>query len=450
MHRLKKRAAFGGSNIVLGLGVTLIGVSASVFAVDLPYYFNAQNQLQTTVDAAALAGAARLPNGVALAEQAALSLAQKNPVAGKTLQTGDLTFASTKSKFTVTANTDVPTLIGKFLCTWSGQLAGRDPEAEAGSGTGGTDGGSGSSSAHCDTMTVSASASAAPAARDTMLVLDASSSMNSLGNGRPLSDVQKAAINFIKTVAALQNESVDRIGLVKFNETATLLNPLTSQQTSPQYSTVQNKVNALTLYTGPSWNTNYQSGLKMALDELERNGRPNAQQRVIFMTDGMPNQPAPTSYYQYSKTYPYNKCIDIVNNSSQVKAMCVRKNGQTVCPVLPNPKITMSMIPQTAYTCAKTYVDNLVSVTNAQADRAKSMGVTIDTIVINDPDYADNASEILRRMLKDPDWDPVTITHYMNETTDGQAYTALAYDAGKINDIYAKIAEDIHIRLTQH
>jgi hypothetical protein len=38
----------------------------------------------------------------------------------------------------------------------------------------------------------------------------------------------------------------------------------------------------------------------------------------------------------------------------------------------------------------------------------------------------------------------------MNETTDGQAYTALAYDAGNINSIYAKIAEDIHIRLTQH
>lgn len=446
MHWSKKRrSSFGGASTILGIGAAVIGVSASVFAIDVPYYFNAQNQLQTAVDAAALAGAAQLPNGTTQAQQAALNLAQKNMVAGKTLQNGDLTFKATKSKFTVTGKTQVPTLIGKFLCAF-GRMPSRDPNQTTTNGAPTGDRATGG----CDNMSVSAASSAAPAARDTVLVIDASSSMYSLGNGRPLSDVQKAAINYIKTIAALQNDSVDRIGLVKFNETATLLNPLTSQQESAQYSSVQTKVSAITLYNGSSWNTNYQAGLKVALDELASRGRPNAEQRVIFMTDGMPNQPAPTSYYQYSSAYPYNKCIDIVNNSTAVKALCTRKNGQLVCPVLPNPKITPALIPSSAVSCTKTYVDNLAAVTNAQTDRAKGMGVTIDTIVINDPNDSDNASAVLRIMLKDPSWDPIVVAHYMNITTGGQGYTALAYDATAINSIYAKIAQDIHIRLTSN
>jgi Flp pilus assembly protein TadG len=445
MHWFKKRrSSFGGASTVLGLGAAVIGVSASVFAIDVPYYFNAQNQLQTSLDAAALAGAAQLPNGTTQAQQAALSLAQKNIVAGKALKSGDLTFKSTKTKFTVTGKTEVPTLIGKFLCAF-GRKASRDPNQTTTSGapTGET--------VNCDSMSVSASSSAAPAARDTVLVIDASSSMYSLGNGRPLSDVQKAAINYIKTIAALQNDSVDRIGLVKFHLTGTLLNPLTSQQESAQYSSVQSKVSAITLYNGSSWNTNYEAGLKVALDELASRGRPNAEQRVIFMTDGMPNQPAPSSYNQYSSAYPYNKCIDIVNNSSAVKALCTRnRNGQLVCPVLPNPAIKPNMIPSSATSCTKTYVDHVESITNAQTDRAKNMGVTIDTIVISDPDSGDNASAVLRIMLKDPNWDPTEVAHYMNITTGGQAYTALAYDATAINSIYAKIAQDIRIRLTNN
>ena len=37
---------------------------------------------------------------------------------------------------------------------------------------------------------------------------------------------------------------------------------------------------------------------------------------------------------------------------------------------------------------------------------------------------------------------------YMNDTTGGQSYYALAYNASDINSIYATIAQDIHIKLT--
>lgn len=450
MRNLSRKSSFGGSTTIMSIGAVLMGLSASVFAIDMPAYFNARNELQTSVDAAALAGAAQLPEGEAYAEDAAYELANANPVAGIELGEDNLSYKSTQSKFTVTGSVEVPTLMGKFLCALSGKQAGRDQEGgeQEGSDSGSNDSGTSGGGSSCSTMKVVASSSAAPAARDTILVIDTSSSMSSLGNNRPLTDVQKAAVNYINTIAKLQNDSVDRIGLVKFDEKSVLLNTLTSQADSLKYATVLNKVNTLKLYSGPSWNTNYQAGLKAALDELQANGRPNADKRIIFMTDGMPNQPAPTSYYSYSSTYPYNKCIDMVNNSSGVKALCVKKNGKTVCPVLPNPQITPSLIPSAATQCAKTYVDNIKTLTNAQTDRAKSMDVTIDTIIIHDPNYQDNATSIMRMMLKDPSWNPVNIAYYMNDTTGGQSFYALAYNANDISSIYAQIAQDIHIKLT--
>lgn len=451
MRNLSRKSSLGGSTTIMSIGAVLMGLSASVFAIDMPAYFNARNELQTSVDAAALAGAAELPDGEAYAEDAAYDLASANPVAGIQLDESNLSYQSSQSKFTVTGQVEVPTIIGKFVCALSGKLSGREQGGEAQND--GTSSGSDSSTANggsgnCSTMKVVAYSSAAPAARDTILVIDTSSSMSSLGNNRPLTDVQKAAVNYINTIARLQNDSVDRIGLVKFDETAVLQNTLTSQQDSPGYGNVLSKVNSLRLYSGPSWNTNYKAGLQAALDELQSHGRPNADKRIIFMTDGMPNQPAPSNYYSYSSTYPYNKCIDMVNNSSGVKALCTKKNGRTVCPVLPNPQITPNLIPSAATQCAKTYVDNIKTLTNEQTDRAKAMNVTIDTIIIHDPNYQDNATNIMRIMLKDPSWNPVDIAYYMNDTTGGQSFYALAYNANDINSIYANIAQDIHIKLT--
>ena len=54
------RRAYRGSNIVLFIGVFLSILLASVMAIDLSYYYAAQNEMQTAADAAALAATQRL------------------------------------------------------------------------------------------------------------------------------------------------------------------------------------------------------------------------------------------------------------------------------------------------------------------------------------------------------------------------------------------------------
>lgn len=447
MVRLHRRhASLGGSNIILMIGVTLVGISASVFAIDLPYYFNVRNQLQTAVDAAALAGAAELPIGEAQAKSAAISIAGKNVVAGKALTASNLTFTSDKSRFTVKASVNASTVVGKLLCALSAKTGGRDIDDQNSGSSTPSSGGSGGQ--NCDTMTVVAGSSAAPAARDTMLVIDTSSSMDDLGNNRPMSDIKTAASNFINTIARLDSGNVDRIGLVSFNQTGTLQIGLTSQATSPSYTKVKDKVSTLRLFSGTGWNTNYEAGLKLALNELEQNGRKNAHKLVIFMTDGMPNIPAPDSYYSYSQSEPYRKCTDPVNNSSAVKAKCYYRGSQKICPVLPSSLITDSMIPSSAVQCAQTYVDAMQYKTNAQTDRAKTMDVAIYTISIYYDNTDGDSQDVLRRLLKQPTWRPSQL-EYMATTTGGEGYEAPSYDAAKINQIYQTIAQDIHIKLVK-
>ena len=101
-------------------------------------------------------------------------------------------------------------------------------------------------------MAVYAASTGVPAARDTMLVIDTSSSMNELGNGHPIMDVQAAANDYVRMVANLNNGSVDRIGLVSFDQTGVLRQGLISQQQSPSFSAVTNQISALKLFSGPA------------------------------------------------------------------------------------------------------------------------------------------------------------------------------------------------------
>lgn len=129
----------------------------------------------------------------------------------------------------------------------------------------------------CSMMTVYAAAKAQPAARDTVLVVDTSSSMEILGNMRPLNDVKSAARAFVDKVDALNNESVDRIALVQFDRTAVTRRALTSN-----YLDVKSAITAMPIYTGSGWNTNYYAGLKFALDELQIDAGPNAPKNRYF------------------------------------------------------------------------------------------------------------------------------------------------------------------------
>lgn len=446
---MNRKASFGGANILLGIGAVVIGLGASVLAIDLPYYFAAQNQLQTVVDAAALAGAAKLPEGQQQAQDAAFELASENQVAGKTLGADEFDYSSSGTSFEVSASTRVPTIMANLMCSMAGKIGGGAYNDGQGEGSGwGKGSGVSADTDGCSYMTVYAHAKALPAARDTVLVIDTSNSMDDLGNNRPMKDVKSSAKNYINMIANMQSESVDRIALVSFDKTGKIQKTLKSQSEDPGFNSLKSKVDGLSLYSGVGWNTNYEPGLKLALDELQANGRQNAEKIIIFLTDGMPNLPAPSNYYSYDSTEPYTKCTDIVHSSTAVKNLCVTKNGRKTCPVLPSSQITNSMISSSAVSCATTYVNHMQSVTNAQADRAKEMGVTIHTISILDNSPETGANGILRRLLKQPNWMPDQL-EYMAETTDGQQYESESYDAAKIQKIYEQIAQDIHIKLSK-
>jgi Flp pilus assembly protein TadG len=119
-------------------------------AVDLPYYFAAQNQLQTATDAAALAGASALPDGEQQAKDAAYDMASRNPVAGKSLQPSDMQYNSTGSSFEVTASSKVPTMMANFLCSFSAKAGAGKKIDDGGVGNGGSD--SGSAGSGCSYM----------------------------------------------------------------------------------------------------------------------------------------------------------------------------------------------------------------------------------------------------------------------------------------------------------
>ncbi|MDX2083882.1 MAG: vWA domain-containing protein [Candidatus Melainabacteria bacterium] len=431
-----------GNATLTTVAITLFGLMTSVVAVDVPLYFNYQNMLQTSVDAAALAGAAALPDGKEYAEEQALAMAQENWVGNQQLTADDLQFhydEGTQMTMKVGASIAVPTLMSKVICSLNTGEFQHEADAQPES---------------CDVMQVHAYAKGVPAARDTMLVIDNSSSMAFQGTwgGRkhPMYDVQLAAMAYVNYIKDHASESVDRIGVVSFAYDAQLLQGLRSSHDDPHFGQTLSKIDEITVYNAKGWNTNYEAPLKVALNELQAHGRKNAEKVVIFMTDGLPNLPAPTSFYQYSYWQPYSKCTNMVDNSSQVKAMCTTtyKNGKktTTCPVLPNPKITDSMISASAVSCGVQYTDYLVSSVQAQVQRAKELDVTIHSIIMYDDSQDDNATAVMRRLRKEPAWDPALVDYMANET-EGTKYTNTNYNGDDVADIYETIAKDIKIRL---
>lgn len=442
-QRLEFKGAHRGQSFLINtVAVTFLTLGVGVLAVDLPTYFAVQNQLQTAVNAAAIAGAYELPYGKQEAEDAAYEVGSENLVGGKPLEEGDLTFNYQDGEtmtMEVKGTKTVDTLLGKFLC--AAASVGKAPEDE-----GGGDDGAGAD-ANCNVMTVAAHAKATPAARDTILVIDTSSSMGE-GN-KPITSVKGAAKNFVTMIQNFNNQSVDRIGVVKFDQTAATEISLTAGKdySGSGFQKVKDKITNLKLFSGSGWNTNYYVGLKKALDELEAKGRKNATKSIIFLTDGYPNLPAPTGY---SQTTPYTKCTDKVNNWQAVKNLCYKKNGKTYCYYLPDDdgKITNKMISDSGgKACAQTYVDYMAQVANVQADRAKQMGVTIHTISIFDANVDSSSIGLIKRLLTNPNWDPQLLEYFAN-TTKGEQYASADADEGELNDIYQTIAADVQVKLS--
>ncbi len=122
---------------------------------------------------------------------------------------------------------------------------------------------------------------------DVVLVFDTSGSMDDDGieqspgvcfnQRQPICDAKEAAKGFIDLLDPVN----DRSGLVAFNTTAILSNPLT-------YNHVSIK-NGLTNLVA-SGNTAIGDGINVANQELQSNGRQDSKYFIILLTDGMNNQ----------------------------------------------------------------------------------------------------------------------------------------------------------------
>lgn len=409
-----------GQSSLLALGFGLFATMMGVFSVDLPGYMAAQNQLQTAMDAAALAGAYALPDGESYAEAAAMDLALENSVAGSYLKPEDVSVNIIEGEslsLQVTGKIDMPTIIGRFICGF-GSSEVETPEQ-------GTEPSSGAQAEadYCMTMPVHASAKAKPAARDTILVVDTSSSMQNLGNLQPFRDVQEAANAYLDQVLALDVDSVDRIGLVSFDRFSDLEIGLTSQQDSAEFDSVRDAIDDMDLYSGGGWNTNFYVGLKEAIDEMERSARKNSTKTIIFMTDGYPNLPEDDARM--------SDCINYYNHGAYYARFRYWSHA--------------NYFYNMAHNCATDYTDHMIGVTQEQVDRAKALGITVHVIQIGGDDSS--SLNTFRTLLWDNDWDSGLQT-YIADTTKGDMYAAEAYDSEGIKDIYRQVALNVKMRLT--
>lgn len=113
-------------------------------------------------------------------------------------------------------------------------------------------------------------ARSAAAPLDILLVLDRSGSMA----GEPLRLLRDAAASFIADV----DFATSRVGVVSFNEAATLDAPLSAQPGPPR-----DAVRALQA----AGNTLIHTGLARARQELQQRGRPDARKVVVLFSDGI-------------------------------------------------------------------------------------------------------------------------------------------------------------------
>jgi len=120
---------------------------------------------------------------------------------------------------------------------------------------------------------------AAEAGLDVVFVLDNSGSMR---QHDPRFLTRTAVKNFAETLAA-DSEANGRIAIVLFDGRARLVQPLTRIENGDAQTLLARPLSTLD-FTGQR--TDGPSGIERALYELRKNGRPDAEKAIIFLTDG--------------------------------------------------------------------------------------------------------------------------------------------------------------------
>jgi Flp pilus assembly protein TadG len=227
------------------VALCLVVILGSVgLGLDLGRAYIEQQRLGRAVDAAALAGARSLRDGVGAARAEASAIARANGVAnGLNGITTWVTFGTNErgeGTVTVSATRSVPTTFMMIL--------------------------------GIDHMDVTANAVAAVPPIDVVLVLDTS---GSLGTAGAFDELQTAAVDFVNNF----NDQMDQMGLVSFQISA-------HDRFNLNHNFRANIVQDINLMSSAG-DTNIGEGLRKARLQLEGpTARANAAQVVVFFTDG--------------------------------------------------------------------------------------------------------------------------------------------------------------------
>ena len=316
--KLKRRVRHEAGQVLVWIVVGVVSFLALVgFVIDVGHVFNAHRELQASADAAALAGAQDLPD-VSLATSRAMeyssSAGKKNEhpdLAGVTTTVTPKCFSSTQlpcnpaNGIVVKESADVPTFFLKVIGVNSFSISAKSTASMKGG---------------------------AQLPMDVAIVLDRTGSMC-----QPCTKMQNARDGIHAFLSAMR-PTVDKIGLVIFQPATSIANRCgysPSNNSNYDDSTypyaVVNLTNDFRLSDNSPLNPNsnlvqtvdcIQTGgstaYATAIDEaqalLNAQGRPNAQDVIIFFTDGEANY----GPWYYGNNSPYRKtpCAQAISSAT--------------------------------------------------------------------------------------------------------------------------------------
>jgi Flp pilus assembly protein TadG len=293
---------------VLGMAV-LLGCCALVLDVGMAWY--AKRQLQASVDAAALAGAQDLPSNSA--GTTALSYLQKNPIRGTASMNQQIVSkclstapgCNPSNAIQITASATVNTYFAKLFGIGTWHVSAKATACQPCSGR----------------------------PLDVMIVLDRTGSMSEGGTPNKLANAKSG----IQTLLGFLDAGTDRVGLA-VTPPSSSIGTRCSTPPSTVYDSASSVYTVVPLSTDyevngalnpssnlistlnclqPSGTTAYADALESAQAELDKDGRANVQDVIVFLTDGAAN--TGPHFYASSSPYRTQPCHQGVTSAGTIK-----------------------------------------------------------------------------------------------------------------------------------
>lgn len=322
------RAETGQALVITVVFITvLFGFAA--FAIDVGHAYFVQRELQRSMDAAALAGAQGLPNESsvrALAAEYGPGAGGKNPLRGGAATTLTVTTRCLASAPGCAPVNAVQVAAEATVSTWFGRVIGIDDVTVRAKAT---------ACSPCSTKPI-----------DIMIVLDRTGSMCQFSDGRsdPACTDLNNAREGLRTFLRFFDPSQTRIGMAVFPPAERpgtecrrpestyyhapnaqyVLAPMAQDFRNPD-GTLNSSSRLVSMIACMQGNglTSYAFAIEEAQAELDRNGRPNAPDVIVFFSDGAANH-GPNAHrgtpVPPSSPYRLRPCRQGVDSAAVVKA----------------------------------------------------------------------------------------------------------------------------------